>query len=121
MKWDCKYNCFILTSQNIHPYKRWHCASFRNIDVTSKWQLPGEQECSTAYAGPEWLEPRQYSSEVSLSSGRCSMAPALPCALVQLHETGLPLFLRTISIAASVDFFSNCCVQEKQDGCCSWP
>lgn len=80
MIWDCKYSCFILMSEDIHPYKRWHCACFRNIDVTSKWHLPGEQECSTAYAGPEWLEPRQSCSEVSPSSGCCSMATAALCS-----------------------------------------
>lgn len=38
----------------------------------------------------------------------------LPCAVVQLHETGLPVFLRTISIAASIDFFSNFCFMKNK-------
>lgn len=120
MIWDCKYSCFILMSQDIYPYKRWHCASFRNIDVTSKWQLPGEQESSTSYAGPVWLEPRQSCSEVSPSSGCCSMATAALCSCSATRDRSACLS-ENYQHRCKYRLFFKFLFHEKQGGCNSWP
>lgn len=108
---DRKYNSFILISKNIHPYKRWHRASFRISNVTCKWQPPGEQECSAPNPGPESLGAKAVPcSKVShfgrFSAGnRAAGQVASPGTGSTARATVLSLFLSIISTAASVGLF----------------